>query len=312
MRWVIEARNGHLENFKALGNVPNNTLSHIMTDYKIAASIINCFYQKLESDRENAVQIAADMKLKISTTNTCHLEKYLVEFKKTTFTRIDANDIDNFPKIDIELIKNKITFGTYQLKNSYGYLAEHLKKNGRYEIFVNKNNLKNSNVVLSKIQSRHINRTEYHVVIEYIPYKNDENGILGWTCTCKIGKRDVGNCSHVACIIFYLAYGKYQDKLPQPGFSLNNLLINVGINDLDESDSDEFVENCELSKDSNEEDTTYSHSTHSNKISRELSSSSIQNSGKKTKLTDNLTGNDNSEETIVNKLFKILPNGVVG
>ena len=131
VRWVIEARNGHLENFKALGNVPNNTLSHIMTDYKIAASIINCFYQKLESDRENAVQIAADMKLKISTTNTCHLEKYLVEFKKTTFTRIDANDIDNFPKIDIELIKNKITFGTYQLKNSYGYLAEHLKKNGR-------------------------------------------------------------------------------------------------------------------------------------------------------------------------------------
>ena len=141
--------------------------------------------------------------------------------------------------------------------------------------------------MLSKIQSRHINRTEYHVVIEYIPYKNDENGILGWTCTCKIGKRD----------------GKYQDKLPQPGFSLNNLLINVGINDLDESDSDEFVENCELSKDSNEEDTTYSHSTHSNKISRELSSSSSQNSGKKTKLTDNLTGNDNSEETIVNKSY---------
>ena len=72
MRLVIEARNGHLENFKALGNVPNNTLSHIMTDYKIAASIINCFYLKLESARENDVQIAADMKLKIPTTNTCH------------------------------------------------------------------------------------------------------------------------------------------------------------------------------------------------------------------------------------------------
>ena len=54
VRWVVESRNGHLETFKALCDVPYNALSHIMIDYKIAASIINCFYTKLASDGENA------------------------------------------------------------------------------------------------------------------------------------------------------------------------------------------------------------------------------------------------------------------
>ena len=86
-----------------------------MIDYKIAASIINCFYTKLASDGENAQQIAKDMKMKISNSkNNKHIEKHLNDFKKSSFEIIDGKDLDDFPILDIELIKNKIIFGSYQ------------------------------------------------------------------------------------------------------------------------------------------------------------------------------------------------------
>jgi len=84
-RWVVEGRNGHLETFKALGEVTNNSLSHIMEDYKIAAAIINCFYAKLISDKKNTKEIAECMKSKLK--KSCHLEKYLLEIKKLVSKR---------------------------------------------------------------------------------------------------------------------------------------------------------------------------------------------------------------------------------
>jgi hypothetical protein len=47
-----------------------------MIDYKIAASIINCYYTKLASDGEHGQQIVKDMKIKISNSkNNEHIEK---------------------------------------------------------------------------------------------------------------------------------------------------------------------------------------------------------------------------------------------
>ena len=34
VRWIIESRNGHLENFKALGDINNTVIPHIMQDYQ--------------------------------------------------------------------------------------------------------------------------------------------------------------------------------------------------------------------------------------------------------------------------------------
>ena len=156
-------------------------------------------------------------------------------------------------------------------------MSEHLRKNGKYEIFVNKNNIKNNdtNVLLAKIQSRHIKKMEYKIVIEYVPEKNDVSSILAWTCTCKNGKRDVGTCSHVACIILYLAFGKYQENLLNPGYSLNNILIKIGTSDIEESEDnedDEFEKNLEENLEENRI-----------KMSRELSNLSIEGDCKKQK-----------------------------
>ena len=55
-------------------------------------------------------------------------------------------------------------------------------------------------------------------------------------CSCPSGSRTVGLCTHSACIVYYLSHGIYLKALPNPGFSLNNILIQ----------KDSFVENVDI------------------------------------------------------------------
>ena len=59
-----------LKNFEALNEVNNNkTLSHMIVDYRIAASIINCFYSRMVNDDEDDLHVAQRMKELVSTSN---------------------------------------------------------------------------------------------------------------------------------------------------------------------------------------------------------------------------------------------------
>ena len=42
------------------------------------------------------------------------MEKYWNDFKDKDFMKIDSNEINDFPRLDINTLKNNITFGSYQ------------------------------------------------------------------------------------------------------------------------------------------------------------------------------------------------------
>ena len=175
-------------------------------------TIINCFYSKLLSDGE---QVATDMKIKIEQSNYSNLNKYWNSFIEEDFNKVEAVTINDFPKLDMETLKNKITYGSYQLKNSLSYLSEHFNQHGQIEILVKKTTVKDEkiNIISALIQSRHIKRTKYRLIIVYSPDKEDIFAIEGWKCSYSVGNRKVGCCSHIVCIIFYLSSGKYKEIL---------------------------------------------------------------------------------------------------
>jgi hypothetical protein len=78
---------------------------------------------------------------------------------------------------------------------------------------------------------------KYGVVIAYKPDIKDIASIYSWTCTCKVGKRNVGYCSHVATIVFYLSFSMYQKDLKKPGMHLNRIFEM-------HADDDEHPEDC--------------------------------------------------------------------
>lgn len=100
-----------------------------------------------------------------------------------------------------------------------------------------------SRVLLTKIQSRHMNRIKYNVILEYIPGLNDSTGITGWACTCKIAKRTLGCCSHICSLIYYLSYLKFGNFPAKKDFS--EYII------LDSSNDDSEDETQDLSLSSN-------------------------------------------------------------
>lgn len=75
--------------------------------------------------------------------------------------------------------------------------------------------------------NRHKNQTAYRVYVKYRPCKEtddvNESHILGWYCTCKVGARIVGSCSHVACVIYYLSIGMHQETLPNPAANIESI-----------------------------------------------------------------------------------------
>ena len=183
-RWVIEAINGIFEqSFRSLKDVSNKILPHIIDDFRIAAALVNCYKRRLFSDGDQQVDIAKKMKSLYTKEN--HLERKVKNLKinKKYFEQIDETSVIDFPKIkDLNLIRENITLGSYQLKQCHGYLEEFFSMNGRHSLFISGEKFltkKNNHLVCAEIQSRHVNRTKYKVFVEYSPNIDQIESIKG-------------------------------------------------------------------------------------------------------------------------------------
>jgi hypothetical protein len=110
---VVEVINTFLKNsFKALKQVPNKSLPHTHEDYRIAGALINRFFKRLISDQNGDEEIVKNMKSKLNTHN--ELQKIVENNQlksKAKFIKLDSTQIIDFPKLDLNEIKTRITLG---------------------------------------------------------------------------------------------------------------------------------------------------------------------------------------------------------
>lgn len=248
-RWPVEVVNGHMKTLFRVHDkvVTNKTLSHTLNDFRISAALINRFHKRLLSDKEYDAEIAQEMKAKLNTINELEniVEKYGLNKKRKEFKKIDSNTIGDFPKIDQETIKKKITLGSYQLRQSLSYLAERVDESDNLpiELYVGKQKLfdDDRSLLRGRLQSRHCSSTIYNSYVTYWPNQNSINSINGWLCTCKNGKRTVGCCSHVGSVIYYLSHGKY-GYLKNPSRWLSSIFpLPVVAESSDEEDENDIL-----------------------------------------------------------------------
>ena len=70
IRCVIEVINGIFDkSFPALKTIRNTMIPHIMIDFKVASALINCFYSRFVTDKEDMEEIAILMKSKLNKKN---------------------------------------------------------------------------------------------------------------------------------------------------------------------------------------------------------------------------------------------------
>jgi hypothetical protein len=164
--------------------------------------LINKYHNRLFSDKGNETVITNNMKEKLYTPNKLEPHIETINRKKRVFTEVALDSITDFPKLNINEIRDHITLGSYQLKQSLTYI-NNLKSIEKYngKIVIDPN----QTLIRTQIKSRHSNSKTYNTYIAYKPNINSPKAIDSWFCTCKSGKRTVGTCSHIATVIYKLS-----------------------------------------------------------------------------------------------------------
>ncbi|KAH9388017.1 hypothetical protein TYRP_009220, partial [Tyrophagus putrescentiae] len=136
VRYIVEQVFGRLKKRFKFFAVPahNGALKHDFDLLLIAFSLLNLFHRPITSDNHDSNQI---LELMMSKKNTPNQLQALVEARRLIHHRVSFVPFDStehqietiFPQMTIEELR-LISLGSYQIRCSISYLAEHVQTNG--------------------------------------------------------------------------------------------------------------------------------------------------------------------------------------
>jgi hypothetical protein len=208
VRWIVKSANGRVKQRKIFDKVIHNTLIPLIGDYfSIVCAIINRFCSSFIDDISKDEEMAEKMLELVQHFN--ELKQYIDNLKQSSDQNIKwcnldaAQALNDFPIFSYETLMD-LTLGIYQLKQSKSYAIEHLDPNGEYYVKVSN---QEKNLLRARVQSRHSQSEKYNLWIKY-----SVNDVQGWFCTCMVGARVVGCCSHISSVIWYLSYARFDPR----------------------------------------------------------------------------------------------------
>lgn len=121
-----------------------------------------------------------------------------------------------FHSIQFHLFVCVDQLGIYQVKRARSYAEERssttdLTKTLDYPIYRCQ---RFPDVIKAPTRSAHISRKTYNPIIRF----NSET-VLDWWCDCPSGSRYVGCCSHIASVIWFLSFERWQLQSHRKGSS---------------------------------------------------------------------------------------------
>lgn len=236
VRYVVEARNGHLKSvFKTFDqNWDTKSLDHLMDDLQIASALLNKYFKLIISDKNNAGPIADKMLSRKDIKNPLDtiIDKNSFQREICKFQPFENPDL--CPRLSLDDLK-LFAQGSYRLKLAAGYYQEHIKENDNniaafvcpYDVFskyfqaiCSKDTI--PFMLLMKIKSRYQSTKSYFTFVIFDSSCDGLKGISHYICDCKNGKRVVGCCAHVMLIVWYFCYARHQEIIKVPSAKLNN------------------------------------------------------------------------------------------
>lgn len=96
------------------------------------------------------------------------------------------------------------------------------------------------------LKSRFVGAKSYRPYVLFDKKVGGIESILEYACSCKHGKRTVGCCSHVMCILYYMGYAQYNGGVSERAKHLKHVFDDDVANDVfnnfeddEESEDDE-------------------------------------------------------------------------
>lgn len=194
------------------------SLLHLQDDISIGAALINRFHTTFESNRGIAEAIATRM---IERINLCN---YLADVVKSNRFQSKCKDFvpfENFeelPQLDEQDLLY-ISFGKYQIAQAASYAQDHIKSGGgvfkvfqfpqaSLSQFFERFETPETSLSLftAQIKSRFRSQVQHRPFILIDKNAQNENIVVQYCCSCYVGLRTVGCCSHVMCLIWFTLY----------------------------------------------------------------------------------------------------------
>ncbi|CAF1500963.1 unnamed protein product [Adineta ricciae] len=209
-RWVVESVNSKIKRWRYFSQViPNSSINHIGEDLSNVCVIINSYCSPATLNVHGDQDIAAKMLQQLKKDNL--LQKHLDELENQKLLKWKKHDgvFCLFPSLTPNDVEN-ITFGSYQIHRAKSYIEDHLKP-AYYDpnelIFYVEIPDGFDNLVRARFQSGHSTRKFYISTIQFDNTATDVP-IQGWCCTCTVGLRVVGCCSHVCGLLWHLGVNR--------------------------------------------------------------------------------------------------------
>ena len=170
--------------------------------------------------------------------------------RKSYFRSIEVFEIDFFPQLD-HFQLHLYTCGPYHIKTTRSHYADHLNKAGDFQFEVSAETIHidyrkykidlgfmNGILFKARLGSKHSNSVKYFIYVLVDKTVTGINAIIGHTCNCKVGKRIVGCCSHVATLIWFFSKARFLDTIPIPAQHLSGYFDAQSISE-SEADTDD-------------------------------------------------------------------------
>ncbi|OXA43249.1 hypothetical protein Fcan01_22199 [Folsomia candida] len=264
IRWPVEGIFGRIKQvFKRCdGRLKNTQIPSFGNIFRICCALTNAYFPPIRRENDNELYIAQQVIQRTERSNIFfqYLQDNNMINRRVIWRPLNAAaletmpengplniDIDevltDFPQLNMDDLRD-ITLGTYQLKLSPSYTAEHVEEDGKYMIFYN---IQDRGILQVRLQSRHSNAKEYKLFIRYDPSEDHVESIKGWYYDCPSGARNVGYCAHIASVLWYLGLARHQGEIPVPARGVFHSVLDSANgpeqnsdSDINESDDDEI------------------------------------------------------------------------
>jgi len=197
VRYIIEKQNSLLKNKKALENIRNTQVGHILVDYRICCAMANFNLIPSITDSNYTIEIAKRIKRRSlkKQNKLSHLQKMtLPDFKSQT--SLDIKSVDDFPQLSLSQFKRYITLGSYKIRQCKSYIDQFIK-NGKI-FFINEQQLIKHNIH-QKVQNE-FKETKILAVFILSRHKRGK----------KLKKCETSDCDPVNFTFFYKVFIQYK------------------------------------------------------------------------------------------------------
>lgn len=134
--------------------------------------------------------------------------------RRAEWIRLDHNQLIDFPELTFEYLQY-LTLGTYQLLLASSYIQDTLlREENVFQVDVH---AVEPGFIRFRLYSLFRNNTIHQQWIAYVTGNDnddeEENSIISYYCACRTGARTLSTCAHIASILWYLGFARYQQQV---------------------------------------------------------------------------------------------------